>query len=165
MESPWNQFTVSHIYFECTEYMNSVYIIYTIHMWWGVPCHYVSHDAVRKLLVSQGTTAGLWPCVPFQRHTGDSRWVENRARATAESKWNGTWQVQGQGKFLMAYIMFILDICMTYTMYMLCISKNFKLDIQKNWMGYTLYMSSISQVIFLYMHDIYHAYTMYIKEF
>jgi hypothetical protein len=39
----------------------------------GVHCHYVSHDTVRKLLVSQGTTAGLRPCVPFQRHTGDSR--------------------------------------------------------------------------------------------
>jgi hypothetical protein len=37
--------------------------------------------------------------------------------------------VQGQGTFLMANIMFILHICMTYTVYILCISKNFKLNI------------------------------------
>ncbi len=96
---------------------------------WGVHCHYVSHDAVHNVLVSQGTTAGLRPCVPFQRHTGDSRWAGNRASATAESRWNCTWQVQGQGMFLMAYIMLILYICKTYTMYILCISKNFELNI------------------------------------
>ncbi len=79
--------------------------------------------------------------------------------------WNCTWQVQGQGKFLMSYIMYILDICIIYTWNILCISKNFALYIQKIWIGYTLYMPSISQVMFLYMHDIYHAYTMDIKEF
>ncbi len=125
----------------------------------------MSHNTVRKLLVSQGTMAWLWPCVPFQRHTGDSHWVGNRASTTAESRWNSTWQVQGQGKFMMSYIMYILDICIIYTLNILCISKNFALYIQKIWIGYTLYMPSICQVFFLYMHDIHHAYTMYIKEF
>ncbi len=103
--------------------LSCMYGLFIYGRWWGVHCHYVSNDTVRKLLVSQGTTAGLWPCVPVQRHTGDSRWVGNRASATAESRWNGTWQVQGQGKFLMSYIKYILEICMTYTMNILCISK------------------------------------------
>ncbi len=111
--------------------LSCIYGLFIYGRWWGVHCHYVSHDTVRKLLVSQGTTAGLRPCVPFQRHTGDSRWVGNWASAAAESRWNGTWQVQGQGTFLMAYIMFILDICMSYTVYIPCISKKYELHMQK----------------------------------
>jgi hypothetical protein len=45
--------------------------------WWGVHCNHVSHDTVHNLLVSQGSTAGHWPGVPFQKHTGDSCWVGN----------------------------------------------------------------------------------------
>ena len=71
--------------------LSCIYGVFIYGRWWGVHSHNVSHDTVRKLLVSQGTTAGLRPCVPFQRHTGDSRWVGNWASATAESRWNCTW--------------------------------------------------------------------------
>ncbi len=133
---------------------------------WAVHSNYVSHDTVRKLLVSQGSTAGYWPGIPFQRHTGDSRWVGNRASAATQSslRWNGTWKVQEQGKLMLSYNKYILVKCITLTMHIPCIWSKLKLYVQKILITYTLHMLCISHVYFVYMHYIYHAYTMYIKS-
>ncbi len=56
-------------------------------------------------------------------------------------------------------------ISITYTIYIPCISYNFKLYIQKISIGYTLKVPSISQIYCLYKHCIYHAYPMHIKLF
>ena len=101
--------------------LSCIYGLFIYGRWWGVHCHYVSHDAVRKLLVSQGSTAGYWPGVPFQRYTGDSLWVGNKASAAAQSRWNCTWKVQGPGKLMLSYkkyiLVYLLYIYHAYTMY------------------------------------------------
>ena len=118
---------------------------------WGVHSNHVSHDTVHNLLVSQGSTAGYWPGVWIQRHTGDSCWVGNRARAATQSRWDASWQVQGKGKFMLLYIWYILMICVVYTLYIPCISNVF-----------ILYMHCLYFVYVYNIHKIYLLYTMYI---
>ncbi len=127
-----NDLTGRDVHWVCRQIgatLSCFYRLFIHGRWWGIHCNYVSHDTVRKLLVSQGS--GYRPDVPFQRHTGDSRWVWNTASAAAQSRWNGTWKMQGPGMLMLSYMMYILVICILYTMHIQCTSNIFEWHIQK----------------------------------
>jgi hypothetical protein len=75
---------------------------------------------VPKLLVSQGTTAGLWPCVPFQTHRRFAlSWKQSKRDCWIKMERHVTGARTGyvfDGKYYV-YTSYMHDIYCVYTMY------------------------------------------------
>jgi hypothetical protein len=123
-----------------TKWSDALVYLWTFYLWTVMRCPLPLCVPQRSAQAAgvPGNNCRILTMCSLSETPSDSRWVGNRASATAESRWNGTRQVQGQGTFLMANTMFIFHICMTYTMYILWIlnwiSTKFKCDLQ--WIYY-----------------------------
>jgi hypothetical protein len=159
----------------CVLYLQSMFLVYSTY----INCIFIEYKCLYSVLCSgqpQQRPHCVWQGICFAtpgndarhiqgcycgphnrvaRHTGDSRWVGNRASAAAQSRWNGKWKVQGQGNLMLSYKKYILVKCIAYTMHIPCISNKFIFYIQNILITYTLHMLCISHVYFVYILIIY----------